>query len=219
MMTRPDLSDSLIHFTKDSTEGSAANTFCQIVTDGVLKGGIGMIKGGYSCVCFSEAPLTALKNGLVNPAKIKQKYAPLGFMVKKDWLFEQGGRPVIYQPESEFSLLPDSMRWRHVTYEPPSIDFSWEREWRIHCDELLITPDDVKLIFLDEFTRKVIGSSLQDYFLGYQSRVEPEDMGFDLESFDPEEYFETRHWEDYPSFNEPISDVFKWEPIYLGTVN
>ncbi|CAQ45894.1 conserved hypothetical protein [Stenotrophomonas maltophilia K279a] len=55
------------------------------------------------------------------------------------WLFEQGARPVIYQPAAEFHDLPASHAWRHMTYEPdrdPPIDFTWEREWRLQTEQL-----------------------------------------------------------------------------------
>lgn len=48
---------------------------------------------------------------------------------------------MIYQPDVEFDLLPESIRWRHVRYEPDTIDFTWEREWRIKCDYLDFTPE------------------------------------------------------------------------------
>lgn len=54
-------------------------------------------------------------------------------------LFSIGGRPVIYQPEAEYSALPETLRWRHVRYDlgvVPPIDFTWEREWRVRSDEL-----------------------------------------------------------------------------------
>src|SRR5690606_27816837 len=59
------------------------------------------------------------------------------------WLFAGGGRPVIYQSDEEYEALPESLRWRHVRYEPhadPPIDFSWEREWRIRVESLEIHP-------------------------------------------------------------------------------
>lgn len=64
-------------------------------------------------------------------------------MVPKQWLYVQGGRPVIYQSDKEFYDLPEAIRWRHVRYEPassPPIDFTWEREWRIQCRYLHIGP-------------------------------------------------------------------------------
>ena len=61
-------------------------------------------------------------------------------IVPKNWLYSQGGRPVIYQPDREFEMLPESHRWRHVRYEPGAVDFTWEREWRIQTDRLSIDP-------------------------------------------------------------------------------
>jgi hypothetical protein len=60
-------------------------------------------------------------------------------MVPKTWGFERGGRPVIYQTEEEYHNLPESLRWRHVRFDPLNgIDFTWEREWRIRIDELVL---------------------------------------------------------------------------------
>lgn len=104
-----------------------------------------MIRGGYSCVCFSEAPLASLEHGLVNPS-VYSRYSPFGIMFEKSWLFAYGGRPVIYESDAEFDALPEVLRWRHVRYEPEVIDFTWEREWRIHCSELHFTPNEACLV-------------------------------------------------------------------------
>ena len=149
-MSRNDMSDFLIHFTKGDSWKAAFACLQKITTEQALLGGGSMIRGGYPCVCFSEAPLAALKNGLINPGYYSQ-YSPFGILVQKRWLFQRGGRPVIYQPEAEFAALPESHRWRHMRYEPPVIDFSWEREWRINCASLtfdcttasIVVPDDV----------------------------------------------------------------------------
>ena len=137
-MSRTDISKYLIHFTKGDTLEDAFETFKKIINEQQLRGSNTWIRGCYNCVCFSEAPLQSLKDGLVNP-DFYSNYSPFGIMVEKKWLFERGGRPVIYQPDEEFELLPESHKWRHMRYEPnnnPPIDFSWEREWRIHCDSL-----------------------------------------------------------------------------------
>ena len=138
-MGRTDISKYLIHFTKGANLESAFEILKKIIDDKRLLGSNTWIRGGYNCVCFSEAPLTSLNDGLVNPDFYSQ-YSPFGIMVEKKWLFERGGRPVIYQPEEEFDLLPEIHKWRHMRYEPhknPPIDFSWEREWRINCDALM----------------------------------------------------------------------------------
>lgn len=133
MSARPDLSNKLIHFTRGETYDGAFARLRAIMADCRLIGGIRMIRGGYTCVCFTEAPLPALARGFVNTT-LFSRYSPFGIMFDKTWVYARGGRPVIYQPESDFNALPEDMRWRHVRYEPIAdnpIDFSWEREWRI----------------------------------------------------------------------------------------
>jgi hypothetical protein len=150
-MPRDDISDHLIHFTKGASWSEAFENLCSIVAEGHLRGSCTLIKGKYSCVCFSEAPPTALPNGLVNP-NYYSKYSPFGVMVSKQWLYAQGGRPVIYQSDHEYSALPEAIRWRHVRYEPttsPPIDFTWEREWRIKCSHLNIDPEVAALVVPD----------------------------------------------------------------------
>lgn len=138
------MSDFLIHFTSGDSLEDAFDRFRTIVAECRLLGGTGMIRGGYRCVCFSEAPLP-LPNGLVNP-DFYSRYSPFGLMFRKAWIFGQGGRPVIYQSGAEFDSLPEYLKWRHVCYEPPRIDFTWEREWRIFCSELQFDPSVAYLV-------------------------------------------------------------------------
>ena len=150
-------------------------------------------------MCFSEAPLEALGGGLVNP-NYYSKYSPFGIIVRKEWLFEQGGRPVIYQTNEEFENLPDSHKWRHVQYDPlsdPPIDFTWEREWRIQREELFIDPDVASIVVPDEdWEGRIIGQHENE-----QAANE----------------WEYTHQSGYPEgvaalFYEP----FLWEIIHLG---
>lgn len=145
-VARSDLSENLIHWIAGETEEEAFEVLHCIVSEHRLLGGTGHIKGNYSCVCFTEAPQEAFH-------QVFGRYRPFGIEVKKRWAFECGGRPVIYQPESEYEALPDSHRWRHVRYEPdaaPPIDFSWEREWRIQASELAFHPGDVRIVVPDD---------------------------------------------------------------------
>jgi hypothetical protein len=135
---RGDLSSRLIHLTRGDTARQAIASFLSIVRGGRLNGGTGHVRGGYRCVCFSEAPIAVIAQMVANQ---DSRYAPLGVMVDKTWLFAQGGRPVIYQPESEFDALPEDIRYRHVRYDPVSgVDVTWEREWRIRTDSLELDP-------------------------------------------------------------------------------
>lgn len=148
-MSRDDLSNFLIHFTKGDSLEDAFSCLQKIIDERTLRGSGRLIKGGYPCVCFSEAPLSSLQNGLINPSYYSQ-YSPFGVMLHKQWLFQLGGRPVIYQPDIEFQSLPESHRWRHMRYEPPEIDFSWEREWRIQRENLHFDRDVASIIVPDE---------------------------------------------------------------------
>jgi hypothetical protein len=148
-MTRTDISDSLIHFTGPGEDWNKAfQNLKSILSSGKIIAGTNLIKGQYPCVCFTEAPFPSLEQGLLNPDNYS-RYAPFGVMFAKVWVFQKGGRPVIYETDEEYSALPESLRWRHVRYEPTAsspIDFTWEREWRIQCTELPFSPLEAKVI-------------------------------------------------------------------------
>ena len=126
MNPRPDISDKLVHFTSGATACEAFERIRYVVSEQRLIGSGARIRGNYRCVCFTEAPLTSLQHGLVNPS-VYSRYSPFGVLFDKQWVFDQGGRPVIYQPDAEFTLLPELLRWRHMRYEPGVIDFASSR--------------------------------------------------------------------------------------------
>ncbi len=145
-MNRDDLSSKLVHLTKGTWVGAAV-IFQKIVAEKRLIGGTGGITDTLRCVCFSEAPISKLSAILADRSQLGFRYAPFGVMIDKDWLFEKGGRPVIYQPEVDYELLHSKQRYRHKTYEPAKgIDFTWEREWRIQTEELKLDPSQVTLV-------------------------------------------------------------------------
>jgi hypothetical protein len=148
VVVRPDISDKLVHFTSGANNEAAFFRLMAIVNEGVLRGSGEKIRGGHTCVCFTEAPLNSLQGGLVNPTAFS-RYSPFGIIVEKAWLFGHDGRPVIYQPELEYGFLPPELAWRHMRYEPPEVDFTWEREWRIRCDELHFDPFDAGIVVPD----------------------------------------------------------------------
>jgi hypothetical protein len=152
-VSRTDISPYLVHFTSGDSYDEAFARLRKIIADRKLIGGSRFIKGNYRCVCFSEAPLASLKGGLVN-LNYYSRYLPFGIMVSKQWLFPQGGRPVIYQSADEYQPLPESHRWRHVLYDPTAsteaVDFTWEREWRIRCDTLIFDQRCAQVIVPDQ---------------------------------------------------------------------
>lgn len=166
-LVRRDLGNLLFHFTKPAAtnvviqRGTATihlnsrgpeAVLKKILTEGKLQGSSGFIRGNHRCVCFTESPITELA-ALFSLARIAEdpthqtQYQPYGIAVKKDWLFSRGGRPVIYQSDAEYATLPTGLQYRHVRYEPDNeIDFSWEREWRIQTNELIITPENALIV-------------------------------------------------------------------------
>ena len=140
MQYRADVSDHLIHFIKGDTDDAAFAVLMRILEEKQLCASNNLIKGGHAVVCFTESPLWLIGQTLVES---HYRCRPFGVRVPKRWLFERGGRPVIYQEDGEYDDLPLTHRWRHVRYEPhadPPVDFSWEREWRIQRDIVPLDP-------------------------------------------------------------------------------
>ncbi|MBX7457783.1 hypothetical protein K3152_05955 [Qipengyuania sp. 1NDH17] len=183
---RDDLSNKLVHLTKGD---DAAFTFEKIVNERRLRGGTGFIKGQHQCVCFSEAPVSKLPF-ILGHEKKQFKYRPYGFIFSKRFIFKAGGRPVIYQPDPDYEKLPDDKKHLHVRFfigTNRSIDYTWEREWRVKTDQLKFTPDDVTLLVPQ---RDVI-RAFQDVW--YEEHTEPfpwhflalEDLGVDVDLYLP----------------------------------
>ncbi|BCL70231.1 hypothetical protein TUMSATVNIG1_21910 [Vibrio nigripulchritudo] len=145
---RDDISEMLVHFTKGKDMGEAFENLIHIVSQLAIYGSNNKIKDGSRCVCFSETPVSSLKNGLINNEQYSP-YSPFGIMTNKEHVFALGGRPVIYQHEDEFEQLTRENSWRHMRYEPPYIDFTWEREWRIKTDRFKVNPEVCKIIVPD----------------------------------------------------------------------
>ena len=163
---RDDLTNNLVHLTKGIGDDSSKHreeallTFDTIVSERRLLGNTGFIKGGYRCVCFSEAPIGKLSYLIASGADEKFKYQPYGIMVSKKWLFEKGGRPVIYGPANEFDELPERFRYRHVRMHlgEYTIDHSWEREWRLRTNVLEFASEEVTLVVPDRQAKDAIQS-------------------------------------------------------------
>lgn len=162
-MERSDISPYLVHLIRGHTDDDAYCILRQILDTGALLGGTGYIRGGYRCVCFSEAPLAHLSPVLQRAAEQRLMYRPFGVILPKPWLFERGGRPVIYQADSEYDRLPEGLRWRHVRYEPAGenrVDFTWEREWRVMTDRLELDRSWARVLVPNEFWERQLWRDL-----------------------------------------------------------
>lgn len=142
---REDLADYLVHFTKGNSDEEAYLNLVSIIKQRQVNGSNKNIKDGSNCICFSETPLVCLNDRLVN-LKGYSCYSGFGILAPKKNVFELGGRPVIYQPDSEFKQLNNTNSWRHVRYDPPDVDFTWEREWRLKEDYFLLDPGSYEIV-------------------------------------------------------------------------
>lgn len=165
---RDDLTNKLIHLTKGVGEdkskhrGEGLLTLTKILRSQKLLGGNGFIKGGYTCICFSEAPIAKLSYLLALNDSDSYKYQPYGIMVDKKWLYQQGARPVIYGPDPDFDRLPEEMKYRHVRFwlsDRYSVDHTSEREWRIRTDELPIDKAQVTVVVADRDAKEALCKS------------------------------------------------------------
>ena len=150
-MSRRDLGRLLFHFTRGQPinpftgqpQSVAFDQLRSILASRAIKGSSGYVKGGHSCVSFTEAPVTEIASLFAmatNHTPGTLRYEPYGIAVTKESVFRAGGRPVIYQPDSEYQTLPPQLQWRHVRYDPPDVDFTWEREWRVPTTQFNIDP-------------------------------------------------------------------------------
>ena len=139
-IVRRDMGSMLFHFTRRSADKhhSAYYMLTKILSDGKLKGA--NCDGAGNCVCFTESPIEEFNsvfslNAIASKNEERVRYEPYGIGVSKEWLFGKGGRPVIYDSSAEY--LSDAERYRWKKYDPTrSIDYTWEREWRIKTDAL-----------------------------------------------------------------------------------
>ena len=160
-MVRRDIGDLLFHFTKqpppdtDLTvrrglltthfEPDAYGVLRKILADAELRG-TGTWSAGHPVVCFTEAPIqefsyTFSLDEFAADESQRPRYEPYGVAVPKIWLFQQGGRPVVYDHPGAINTFPEPIKYRFVPYDPVNgPDTSWEREWRIRTGALRLDP-------------------------------------------------------------------------------
>ena len=165
-LVRRDMGGLLFHFTRtpasplrytlpDGTDvassASASSVLWKILREGTLLG-TGTWTDGEECICFTEAPIHEFNSvfSLVELAASEEerpRYEPYGVAVPKEWLFRQGGRPVIYDhPDAAGGFRPEQ-RYRFVPYDPAAgIDFTWEREWRVRGRALRLDPRNALVV-------------------------------------------------------------------------
>lgn len=157
---RSDVTTGLVHLTRDSANLKALDVLLKILKERRLIGSApeaGFIVGKRRAVCFQEAPMYSLAQNIyteqvyreVNKSA-KVRYLGFGLHFSKHFIFERGGRPVIYERTSiAKSFLPKSEWWRIVNFDlsdPKAIiDWTHEREWRVP-DDLEFSLSDVTVV-------------------------------------------------------------------------
>ncbi len=136
---RLDLTESLAHWLKP-TVSDVEREFVRALTEARIEGDKPpYVSGDSAIVAFTEIPLAISAKLLCGAKDFGINYAPVGFLFDRRWIFEQGGRPVIYQSADEVGQLPPALRYRHVTLDfERRIDFTWKREWRIPTAALML---------------------------------------------------------------------------------
>jgi len=132
---RRDLTDWVWHLVK--RDGHPQETVSRIITEQTLRGSRDHASGE-TVICFSEAPLRELMNqDEMLSRNAYKRLALYGVGFRKRWLFDRGGLPVIYQPNSLIDNLQPKARWRHVEFDlSKPVDYTWQREWRIRAESL-----------------------------------------------------------------------------------
>ena len=147
---RSDFSHSLAHLTKEREEYvrdenmlesklrvvPAFDVLKEILISGVIRSSLGFVKGARPVVCFSEIPLSSIREYAKPPNEDDniRRYRMYGVMLSKSAVFKLGGRPVIYLPDAQGVWIPDERKWQHVRFEHGQVDFTHEREWRMLGD-------------------------------------------------------------------------------------
>lgn len=151
---RSDYSDFVYHWTKNNEDYDAYETLLRICLESKIYGSSSNIKSGDSCVCFTETPDRIFHEGRECTLK------PYGIRLTKKWLFSNGGRPVIYQPQYDFYRLDESIRWKHVNFSLEENEYrrnyTWQREWRIKRYELYLPLDSVIVVPSKKCRNKLI---------------------------------------------------------------
>lgn len=152
---RSDISMGLVHLTKGNEQLNAFQVLMKILKEQKIVGSTNQIVNGHprgficgndAVVCFQDVPLFSLSENILleqqmhseNPS-LPIRYTAFGLRFNKRYIYQNGGRPVIYEKTSTAkNFLPQDEYWRIVKLDLDNdeniIDWTHEREWRIKGD-------------------------------------------------------------------------------------
>lgn len=174
---RNDMATRLIHLTRGANEDEAFENLWKILIDKKLNGGCGFINGDRNAVCFQELPLNALAENLNYEENLNDRvrYSPFGIRFQKQFIYQKGGRPVIYEnTEVAKAMLPEKEYWRivdlNLSDKDNYVDWTHEREWRVP-DELQFEYKNIEVIvkngiYYRELVKRCVERERTDILLG-----------------------------------------------------
>lgn len=190
-----DMSEYLVHFTKDQERTDAYTSMLAILSSGRLlpSGPFGAaaelvdLEPSQRSACFSEIPLDQLR-------RLVDQRSRYGIAFRQSHVIRAGGGRVWYLDdegalaatvqkilsERSANLDPSDDLWKLTPFIDPPVDggwfdFAWEREWRVP-GALDFKPDDVAFLFIPEelhdnarsfFASHVLDNSGPGYFCPY----------------------------------------------------
>ena len=147
---RTDLSSQVVHLTRSSTidgeKRGPVDVLTKILLEGCIRGSTtdsGFIVGDVAATCFLDSPTYMVSQNIWAEQEFRKvvpdariRYMGVGLMFRKPYVYQRGGRPVIYEStERAKSMLPEEEWWRIVKLdlfdEGNFIDWTHEREWRV----------------------------------------------------------------------------------------
>jgi len=187
---RSDISTYITHLTKEAGESDVYQVLKKILTEQKIVGSNknGFIIGGIRAVCFQDIPLYGVCQNTFHEQMNRielggtLRYRPIGLTFEKEYLFNKGARPVLYERKNVAKqILPEAEWWRIVNYdlsnEDSIIDWTHEREWRMKGDfefelnqAIIIMPhgmnyNKIREKFGDEILNNIKGVTILDPIL------------------------------------------------------
>ena len=167
-----DMSDYVVHFTRDTDQGSAYDNMLSILSQGVLRASnrfgaarkFDALADSQRSVCFSEIPLDLLDR------LVERRDSQYGIGFHQEALISAGGGRVWYVAKGSqaqrsveriigSALHPFDREhpiWRLApfidfpgTYGDVTYHFEWEREWRVPAN-LEFAPEEVSFLFIPQ---------------------------------------------------------------------
>lgn len=151
--SRMDYGSQITHLTRsvihDGHQYTALDVVIKILRERKIIGSTtspGFIIGNQPAVCFQDAPPYSICENIDYEWKLnkekkngKIRYEACGIMFQKPYIYQKGGRPVLYEKkEIAQKMLPKNEWWRIVNFDlsDPNkfIDWTHEREWRLPGD-------------------------------------------------------------------------------------